>query len=94
MPKRPKKPEILYLQKPPYCRTGYLDWGTNILEGAIKEFWDLNLNVFFLFITTAMEITVLGTESPPTFSDAPAGPYKMQKEVILTQIYDELWQLP
>ena len=45
---------------------------------------------FFLFITTAMEITVLGTESPPTFSDAPAGPYKMQKEVILTQIYDEL----
>jgi hypothetical protein len=37
-----------------------------------------------------MEITVLGTESPPTFSDAPAGPYKMQKEVILTQIYDEL----
>ena len=44
----------------------------------------------FLFITTAMEITVLGTESPPTFSDAPAGPYKMQKEVVLTQIYDEL----
>jgi len=40
--------------------------------------------------TEAMEITVLGTESPPTFSDAPAGPYKMQKEVILTQIYDEL----
>ena len=44
----------------------------------------------FLFITTAMEITVLGTESPPTFSDAPAGPYKMQKEVVLTQIYDDL----
>ena len=38
-----------------------------------------------------MQITVLGTESPPTFHDAPEGPYKMQKELVITHIYDELW---
>ena len=37
-----------------------------------------------------MEITVLGTDTPPTFHDPPDGPYKMQKDLIVTHVFDEL----
>lgn len=36
-----------------------------------------------------MEITVLGADSAIVFGDAPDGPYKVQKNVDLTQIYDD-----
>jgi len=35
-----------------------------------------------------MEITVFGTDTPPEFSDPPAGPYKVQKSVQVTHVYD------
>jgi len=38
----------------------------------------------------AMEITVLGTDTPPTFHDPPPGPYKVQKDLIITRVFDEL----
>ena len=37
--------------------------------------------------TEAMEITVLGTDTPPEFKAAPAGPYKMQKTIDVTHIF-------
>ena len=35
-----------------------------------------------------MEITVLGTDTPPTFAAAPDGPYKLQKTVDITHVFD------
>jgi len=37
-----------------------------------------------------MEITVLGTDTPPMFQAPPPGPYKYQKSVTITAIFDEL----
>lgn len=36
----------------------------------------------------AMEITVLGTDTPPAFQAPPPGPYKMQKEMLVTHIFE------
>ena len=32
--------------------------------------------------------TVLGTDTPPTFAAAPDGPYKLQKTVDVTHVFD------
>merc|ERR1712048_1326818 len=37
-----------------------------------------------------MEITVLGSDTPPMFQQAPPGPYKYQKTTTFTAIFDEL----
>ena len=37
---------------------------------------------------TPMEITVFGTDTPPEFSAPPDGPYKVQKSVQMTHIYE------
>lgn len=37
-----------------------------------------------------MEITVLGTDSPPMFQAPPPGPYKYQKSVTITAVFDEI----
>jgi aromatic ring-cleaving dioxygenase len=38
----------------------------------------------------SMEITVLGTETPPMFQSPPPGPYKYQKVTYATTVFDEL----
>ena len=40
--------------------------------------------------TASMEISVLGTEIPPAFEEPPVGPYKLQKQVQVTHVFDEL----
>jgi len=35
-----------------------------------------------------MQITVLGTDTPPTFHDPPKGPYKLQTTYSTTRIFD------
>jgi len=35
-----------------------------------------------------MEITVFGTDTPPTFGTPPEGPYKVQKSVQVTHVFD------
>jgi len=35
-----------------------------------------------------MEITVFGTDTPPMFEAPPAGPYKVQKTIDVTHVYD------
>jgi hypothetical protein len=37
-----------------------------------------------------MEITVLGTDTPPMFQSPPPGPYKYQKKITVTAVFDEL----
>ncbi len=37
-----------------------------------------------------MQITVLGTETPPQFAPPPAGPYKYQRSVQVSHVFDEL----
>jgi len=37
-----------------------------------------------------MEITVLGTDTPPMFQAPPPGPYKYQKTSTITTVFDEL----
>jgi len=37
-----------------------------------------------------MEITVLGTDTPPMFQSPPPGPYKFQKTTTITAVFDEL----
>ena len=36
----------------------------------------------------AMEITVLGTDTPPQFSAPPDGPFKVQKTATCTHVYN------
>ena len=35
-----------------------------------------------------MEITVFGTDTPPMFEEPPSGPYKVQKDIQVSHVYD------
>merc|ERR1712185_621652 len=37
-----------------------------------------------------MQITVIGTDTPPMFQSPPPGPYKYQKTTVVTAVFDEL----